>query len=43
MVYLLEKIKIVSSRGTWLAWSEEGETLDLGVMSLNPTLSAEIT
>ena len=34
---------IYTSWGAWLAQSEECVTLDLGVMSLSPTLGAEIT
>jgi len=30
-------------RGTWLAQSEEGVTLDLRVVSLSPMVGAEIT
>ena len=29
--------------GVWLAQSEQHKTLDLGVMSLNPTLGVQIT
>lgn len=30
-------------RGTWLDWSVEHATLDLGIVGLNPTLGVEIT
>ena len=33
----------VENRGTWLAQSVEHETLDLGIVSLSPTLGVEIT
>lgn len=33
-----EILKILITRGVWLAWSMEHVTLDLGVMSSGPTL-----
>ena len=37
------KIQMVKIKGSWLAQSEEHETLDLKVMSSSPTLGVEIT
>ena len=41
--YILAIIRKFNNRGAWLAQSEERVTLNLGVVSLSPTLGVEIT
>ena len=42
-IKIKKKKDVVIERGTWLAQLVEHVTLDLGVVSLSPTLSVEIT
>ena len=39
---VVKRYKLLRIRGTWLALLEEHVTLDLGVLSLSPTLGVEI-
>lgn len=40
---VVKRYKLLRIRGTWLALLEEHVILDLGVLSLIPTLGVEIT